>query len=108
MNITMNFHQLEPTPSIKDMVEKKSEKLKKFFDGSFDLKWTMTAGKEGHHSHALLAGNGFTLNAEATRDDLYKTFDEVVQKLERQLMKKKSSSKDHIHRNRTVEFVQEE
>lgn len=98
MNVTMNFHQLEPTDAIKDVVQKKSEKLTKFFNGSFDLKWTMSAGKEGHHSHALLASDGFTLNADATEDDLYKTFDEVVHKLERQLSKIKNISKDHIHK----------
>ena len=97
MNITMNFHQLEATPSIKEVVEKKSEKLKKFFEGDFDLKWTFSAGKEGHHTHALLASDGFTLNADSTKDDLYKTFDDVVSKLEKQLLKKKNMAKDHIH-----------
>lgn len=102
MNITMNFHQMEPTPAIKEVVTKKSEKLKKFFDGAFDLKWTMSAGKKGHHSHALLAGDGITLNADSVEDDLYKTFDEVVSKLEKQLAKKKSISSNHIHHKNSI------
>lgn len=97
MNIIMNFHQMDPTPSIKEVIERKSEKLKKFFEGSAELKWTMSARKEGHHSHAILAGDGFILNADSVKDDLYKTFDEVVSKLERQLLKKKNINKDHIH-----------
>lgn len=100
MKLEINFHQLDSTPAIKDMVEHKSKKLNKFFEGSFDLKWTLSTGKEGHHSHALLAYNGFTLNADSTKDDLYKTFDDVVGKLEKQLAKKKTMAKDHIHRKR--------
>ena len=100
MKVTINFHQLESTPSIKEMVEKKSEKLKKFFDGSFDVRWTVSAGKEGHHAHVLLASDGFTLNVDSYKDDLYKTFDDAVAKLEKQLTKKKSMAKDHIHRKR--------
>tara|TARA_B100001971_G_scaffold215193_1_gene260005 strand:- start:95713 stop:96111 length:399 start_codon:yes stop_codon:yes gene_type:complete len=100
MRLEINFHQLESTPAIKEMVEHKSQKLTKFFEGSFDLKWTLSTGKEGHHSHALLASKGFTLNADSTKDDLYKTFDDVVSKLEKQLAKKKNMAKDHIHRRR--------
>lgn len=97
MNLTINFHQLESTPAIKEMAEKKSKKLTKFFDKGFDLTWTLSAGKDGHQAKALLAGNGFTLNAESTKDDLYKTFDDVVGKLEKQLVKRKDIAKDHIH-----------
>ena len=100
MNVTMNFHQIESTPAIKEMVEKKSAKLKKFFNSGFDLKWTLSVEKGGHHSHAILAADGFTLNADSVKDDLYKTFDDVVSKLEKQLVKKKSQAKDHIHRQR--------
>ncbi len=108
MNVTMNFHQLESTPAIKDMVEKKSGKLKKYFDKSFDLKWTLSVSKEGHHSHVILASDGYTLNADSVKDDLYKTFDDVVAKLEKQLVKKKSQSKDHIHRQRASVVEEEE
>lgn len=100
MKLEMNFHQLESTPAIKEMIEHKSQKLAKFFDGAFEVKWTVEAGKQGHHSHVLLAADGFTLNADSTKDDLYKTFDDVVLKLEKQLNKKKSMAKDHIHRKR--------
>lgn len=102
MNVIMNFHQLEPTDAIKEVVEKKSGKLKKFFDGAFEVKWTMSAGKEGHHSHAMITGDGLKINADSVKDDLYKTFDEVVAKLEKQLSKKKNIDKNHIHRRETA------
>jgi putative sigma-54 modulation protein len=98
MNLQINFHQIDSTEAIKQKIQSKCEKLNKFFEGSFDIKWTCSTGKEGHHSHAIIAGNGFTINADSTKDDLYKTFDDVITKVERQLSKKKVQMKDKIHR----------
>jgi len=99
MNLQINFHQIDATDAIKAKIESKCEKLKKFFDGHFDVKWTCSTGKEGHHSHAIIAGNGFTINADSTKDDLYKTLDDVISKAEKQLAKRKTQMKDKIHRN---------
>lgn len=110
MNLQINFHQIESTPAIKDKIEKKCEKLKKFFDGNFDVKWTCSTGKEGHHSHVIVAANGFTVNADSIKDDLYKTFDDAVSKIEKQLAKKKTQMKDKIHHkhDQEVSFEQEQ
>lgn len=97
MNLQINFHQIDSTPAIKEKIENKCEKLKKFFDGKFDVKWTCSTGKDGHHSHAIITANGFTVNADSTKDDLYKTFDDVLSKIEKQLSKKKTKMKDKIH-----------
>jgi len=97
MNLKINFHQVDSTPTIKEMISKKSEKLSKYFNGKFDVNWTCSMGREGHHSHVQLTCNGFTVNADSTLPDLYKTFDAVVGKLEKQLAKKKDKSREHIH-----------
>lgn len=99
MNLQINFHQMESTPAIKEKIQKKSEKLKKFFNGKFDINWTCAVDKAGHHSQVTVGCDGFTLNAESVRDDLYKTFDDVIEKLEKQLNKKKSLARNHIHHN---------
>lgn len=97
MNLTVHFHQIESTPSIQSKIEQKCEKLKKYFDGHFDVTWTCSTGKEGHHSHVIVAGNGFTINADSTKDDLYKTLDDAIGKLEKQLSKRKEQLKDKLH-----------
>lgn len=97
MNLQINFHQIDSTEAIKEKIQSKCEKLNKFFEGHFDVKWTCSTGKDGHHSHAIVAGSGFTINADSTKDDLYKTFDDVISKVEKQLSKRKSQVKDKIH-----------
>ena len=104
MNLQINFHQIDSTPSIKKKIQQKSEKLKKYFDGHFDIKWTCSTGKEGHHSHVIVAGDGFTVNADSTKDDLYKTLDDAVHKIEKQLAKRKEQIKNKIHRKHSEEL----
>ena len=108
MNLQINFHQIESTPSIKEKIEQKCEKLKKYFDGHFDVKWTCSTGKEGHHSHVIVACDGFTINADSVKDDLYKTFDDAISKIEKQLAKKKEKLKDKIHHKHDSEVQFEE
>jgi len=108
MNLQINFHQIDSTEAIKEKIQSKCNKLNKFFEGHFDVKWTCSTGKDGHHSHAIIAGNGFTINADSTKDDLYKTFDDVITKIERQLSKKKTQMKDKIHRKHDQSFTVEE
>lgn len=98
MRIQIAYHGLESTPAIDTVIRDKSKKLDKFFDGQFDLNWTCSTDNEGHHSHAQVFANGFNINAYDTSDDLYKTVDKVLSKIDRQLRKRKSIAKDHIHR----------
>ena len=97
MNLQINFHHMDSTDAIKDKIQSKVNKLQKFFDGKFDIKWTVSVDKAGHHSHVIVNFGGLVLNAESTKDDLYKTFDDVLQKIEKQLLKHKTQVKDRIH-----------
>ena len=105
MNLQINFHQIESTPSIKERIEQKCKKLEKYFDGNYEVNWTCSTSKEGHHSHVILIANGWTINADSTRDDLYKTFDDALGKVEKQILKKKSQSKDKIHHKHGIESL---
>lgn len=95
MNLHINFHQMEPTDAIKGIIEKKSKKLEKFFSKTVETEWFLDAGKEGHHARAVLSSQGYHFNADSRTEDLYKAIDEVVQKMETQIKKKVSKSKNH-------------
>lgn len=97
MRLQINFHHLDSTPSLQSKIEQKVEKLEKFFGGELHVIWTCTVDKQGQHSHVEVRGNGFDLNATSNMEDLYKTFDDVLQKLQKQLSKVKEQRRDHIH-----------
>ena len=55
--------------------------------------------KEGiHYSEVKVNGPQFTYHAEAHADNMYKTFDMIISKLEKQLGKKKDKFANKIHR----------
>lgn len=108
MNLQIIFTHLEPTDAIKGQIEKKSKKFEKYFHRNFDLKWTCSVEKDEHTSHVILSGEGFVFNARSTKDLLYKTFDDVIAKLEKQVSKKMTQRHDHIHQERLSDFMREE
>lgn len=93
MNCHINFHQLEPTEAIKNVVNKKTNKLEKFFDRAVEVEWFLKADKEGHHAKAVLSSEGFHINATSKTDDLYKAIDEVEHKMETQIKKQRAKQK---------------
>lgn len=97
MQLIINFEHLDSSDAIKDTIEQKANKLTNFFNGEFKVYWTCSLNKTRYRSHVSLVGDHLALHADSVQDDLYKTFDDVIAKLEKQLLKVKSKSKDHIH-----------
>ena len=101
MDVKITFTNLEHTPSLDDRIRKKSKKLEKYLEGNGDevttLKWTCNVKPNQHDVDLVLHGPKFTFSASASAQDLYQTLDMALDKLERQLQKKKAKWKDHIH-----------
>ena len=95
MNIKITYKHLDATSGIDEVTHKKSEKLKKYFKGKLNLAWNFTVEKQNHIAHCHLTGDHIDFFAEATTDSLYKTIDEVVDHLEKQVRKNKEQIKDH-------------
>lgn len=95
MNITITYKHLESTPAIDDATQKKSEKLKKYFEGRLNLDWNFTVEKQAQIAHCLLTGDHIEFFAEATTDSIYSSIDQVVAHLEKQLRKNKEQVRSH-------------
>jgi putative sigma-54 modulation protein len=98
MNLKIAYRHLEPTPSIEGKIEQKARKLKKYFNGKIDVNWTCSVEGAKHHSEVKVVGDQFSFHASSEDTNLYHTFDDVINKLEKQLEKKKAQMKDKLHR----------
>ncbi len=99
MNLQINFHHIDSTEALKGKIGEKAEKLKKYFEGDFRVVWTCEVQGHEQSSHIHLTGKNLDLNAQASDEDLYKTFDVAIAKIEKQLAKHKTQVKDKIHRH---------
>lgn len=93
MKVTISFKHLEHTPSLDERIHEKSEKLSKYFEGKSHIKWNCSVKEGSHYAEIDLSGPNFNYHATASSDNLYKSFDLVVAKIEKQLQKKKDKVK---------------
>lgn len=102
MKIVSSFKHLEHTPALDEKIEAKSQKLKKFFDGNFEVHWTCYVRDDGAHCADIkLLGPSFEYHAAAHSETLYKSLDQAVNKIEKQVSKKKDKWKKNIsHKHR--------
>ena len=98
LELKIAYKHMGSTPSISEKINDKAAKLKKFFDGKIHVEWTCSVEAGIHHSEVTVTGDHGTFNASDSDDNLYKTFDGVIAKLEKQITKKKEILKEKIHR----------
>ena len=96
MQIKTSFKHLEHTEALDQKIQEKSEKLKKYFDGNFEIQWTCYVQENVHHADIKLIGPSFEYHAKSHADQLYKCFDLAINKIEKQIWKKKDKWKQHI------------
>lgn len=89
MKVTISFLHLEHTPSLDQRILEKSEKMKKYLDGKTELRWRCYVKDGQHYAEAHLHGPRFNFKATSHTESLYKSIDKTVQKMEKQLTKKK-------------------
>jgi len=100
MKIKISFKHLEHTPSLDQKIYEKSEKLNKYFEGKVDMHWVCWTDDKGKHfAEIKLHGPHFDYFASASSDNLYKCFDLVVDKIEKQVEKKKDKMRNRVHTN---------
>lgn len=95
MQISITGHHLEVTDSLKAHIELKFEKLKRHFDNVADVHVILTVEKLNQKAEATVQISGATLFAEDVHADMYDAIDNVVDKLDRQIIKHKEKTGSH-------------
>lgn len=97
MRVSVIGKNMTATPALKEMVEKKISKVEKFFGPEVDAKATLSVQKNKQKVEVTIPFNGVILRAEEASDDMYKSIDLVISKLERQIRKQRTklSRKNH-------------
>ncbi len=101
MEMHISFKHMEPTEAIKQVTREKSEKLGVYFKGRINVSWNFVVENRDHVAHIHLVGNNMDYFAEARSEDLYKSIDQALAKVEKQIRAHKEIVKDHLHHSRT-------
>ncbi|HAK89325.1 MAG: ribosomal subunit interface protein [Nitrospirae bacterium GWC2_46_6] len=95
MNIIVNGRHLEITPALKSYSEEKIGRFSKYVSNITEAVVTLSVEKYRHKAEVLLKVNGVMIQAESVTGEVYSSIDEVVEKLEKQIVKYKERSHDY-------------
>jgi putative sigma-54 modulation protein len=95
MQVHITFRHIESTEAIKNHVNEKLEKFKKYLIRPIDVHVILEVEKTRQLCEMTMQAKDFKAVSNAESDDLYKSIDESVAKLERQVQKHKDTIKHH-------------
>jgi putative sigma-54 modulation protein len=102
MNLTISGHHLEVTPSLREYVLTKLDRITRHFEQVVDINVLLTVEKQKEKDRRQRAEinlhvKGKDIFVETSHEDLYAAIDQVMDKLDRQVCRHKDKLQDHHH-----------
>lgn len=97
MKLKISFKHLDHTPALDQRIKEKSEKFEKYFQGNTAIQWFCWVEDNKHWAEIKVHGPKFDFFAKACADNMYKSLDLVVEKMERQIEKQKDQKRNKMH-----------
>jgi len=97
MNINLTGRHLEITPAIREHVTSKLGKIKRHFDNLIDISVILSVDKLQQKAEATVHMSGKTVFAETDDSNLYVAIDNLVDLLDRQVLKHKDKNSARRH-----------
>jgi putative sigma-54 modulation protein len=102
MNLTISGHHLEVTPALRTYVTGKLDRITRHFDQVVDVKVLLsienqTEKERRQKAECNIHVKGNDMFAESAHEDMYAAVDELVDKLDRQVVKHKDKLQNHHH-----------
>lgn len=97
MNLTITGHHVEVTPAIRDYVTNKLDRVIRHFDNVTSVSVILSVEKLKQKAEVTLHVRGKDIYVESDNGDMYAAIDNMVDKLDRQVLKHKEKAFDHNH-----------
>jgi len=102
MNLTISGHHLEVTPALREYVLTKLDRVTRHFDQVVDVNVLLTIEKlkekeRRQKAEVTLHVKGRDIFVEHAHEDLYAAIDQLMDKLDRQVVRHKDRLQDHHH-----------
>ena len=102
MNLTISGHHLEVTPALREYVLTKLDRVTRHFDQVVDITVLLCVEKlsekeRRQRAEVTLHVKGKDIFAECASEDMYATIDQLMDKLDRQVVRHKDKVQNHHH-----------
>ena len=110
MNLTISGHHIDVTPALRNYVTGKLDRITRHFDQMVDVRVLLTVEnmkekEKRQRAECNIRVKGSDLFAESAHEDLYAAVDELVDKMDRQVVRHKDRLQDHHFEARRREQV---
>ena len=95
MQINLTGHHMDITPSLREYVETKFERVERHFDNMTNIHVILSVEKGRHKAEATIHVSKGNIYAESEHEDMYAAIDTLLDKLDRQVKKHKEKLTDH-------------
>jgi putative sigma-54 modulation protein len=85
----MTFRHMEPSEAMKELVEDKVSKVKRYIQGPVEASVVLSIERYLHACDVTISAAGATYKGHEESDDMYTSIDRVMDKIERQIDKTK-------------------
>lgn len=102
MNLTISGHHLDVSPALREYVLTKLDRVTRHFDQVVDVNVLLSIEKQKEkerrqRAEVTLHTKGKDIFVESTHEDLYAAIDQLMDKLDRQVVRHKDRLQDHHH-----------
>ena len=105
MKIIISGKNMEITNALKNIVEKKLQKLDRYFNPEVEMHATLSVTKNRQTIEVTIPFGGAFLRGEESTDDMYASIDSVVDKMERQIRKQKTKMERRNYGGDSVRYA---
>jgi putative sigma-54 modulation protein len=99
MNLNLTGHHIEITPAMRDYVTSKLARITRHFENVIDVNVILSVEKLRQKAEANVHVPGKDIFVETDGADMYASVDNLVDKLDRQILKHKEKNTDHRNHN---------
>ena len=104
MRVNITCKNLNASEALKDVIEKKFEKLNKYFSDEIEANVVLSQERGRKRTEATINARGIIFRAEEASDDAYESVDRVVEKLSTQMSRFKSKIQKKHKDNKAFRF----
>ena len=95
MQLNLTGHHVDITPSMREYVREKLDRLERHFEHVTNVNVVLTVEKQIQRAEASVNVAKGQLFADATSENMYAAIDALIDKLDRQILKHKEKLTDH-------------
>lgn len=104
MNVTITGKNFNTYQHLEDTIEKKLDKLSKYFSEDIDARVVLSPEKNKQKIEVNINAKGARFRTEQVADDVYEGLDKAIDKLSRQMSKSKGKLQKKYHDNKSIRF----